>query len=184
MIAIMQNPLSSIFSDSQSRALAPRDVLFRIGDPVRFVYQIINGSIALQRSTPNGSVLTLQIARAGSILAEASLYSSAYHCDAIALEETAIAQVARSSARKALRNSSEMAEKWAAYLAQSVQQARSSSEIRSFNTVSARLDAWISLGGQLPEKGFYQDLAAELSVSREALYRELSRRNLKNKGST
>jgi hypothetical protein len=43
-------------------------------------------------------------------------------------------------------------------------------------TVAARLDAWIEWNGELPPKGEWISLAAELAVSPEALYREIGRR--------
>jgi len=49
-------------------------------------------------------------------------------------------------------------------------------EIRTFRTVAERLDAWLGEGRVLPDKGRQQDVDAEHRVSREALYRELSRR--------
>jgi CRP-like cAMP-binding protein len=65
---------------------------------------------------------------------------------------------------------------WAAYLAHAVQAARLRAELRTLRTVAERLDAWLGGERSLPEKGTWQDLAAELGVSREALYRELARR--------
>jgi len=54
--------------------------------------------------------------------------------------------------------------------------ARVRAEIRSLPTVAARLDVWLAEGNELPSKGHWQTVAAELSVTREALYRELARR--------
>ena len=63
-------------------------------------------------------------------------------------------------------------------LAHAVQEARMKSEIRTLRTVAERLDAWLSAkDGGLPPKGQWQELASELGVSREALYRELARRS-------
>jgi hypothetical protein len=39
-----------------------------------------------------------------------------------------------------------------------------------------RLDAWLEEGNRTPERGRWQEVAAELGVSREALYRELALR--------
>jgi hypothetical protein len=39
-----------------------------------------------------------------------------------------------------------------------------------------RLEAWLCEGNALPSKGRRQDVATEIGVTREALYRELSRR--------
>ena len=72
-----------------------------------------------------------------------------------------------------------VAESWSALLARSVQAARLRSEIRSLPRVADRLDAWLGEGNALPERGHWQDVAAELGITREALYRELSRRRTK-----
>ena len=54
---------------------------------------------------------------------------------------------------------------------------RARAEIVSLRTVSARVDAWLALHvGELPARGHWRDLAEEISVAPEALYRELARR--------
>jgi CRP/FNR family transcriptional regulator, dissimilatory nitrate respiration regulator len=73
-----------------------------------------------------------------------------------------------------------LATSWSALLARSVQAARLRSEIRSLPRVADRLDAWLGEGNALLEKGRWQEVAAELGVTREALYRELSRRRTNN----
>ena len=72
----------------------------------------------------------------------------------------------------------QMAQSWMKVLAHTVQDARLSAEIRSLPKLAARLDAWIEAGNRLPEKGRWQDVAAELGVTREALYREFAKRRL------
>ncbi|MFW6077468.1 MAG: Crp/Fnr family transcriptional regulator, partial [Hyphomicrobiales bacterium] len=76
----------------------------------------------------------------------------------------------------ALADDPALAASWSAILARGVQAARLRAEIRSLPKVAERLDAWLGEGNSLPEKGRWQDLAAEIGVTREALYRELSRR--------
>ncbi|MCP4184697.1 MAG: hypothetical protein GY761_15500 [Hyphomicrobiales bacterium] len=45
--------------------------------------------------------------------------------------------------------------------------------------VSERLDAWLDwYSGELPHKGEWKEVAAEIGVSPEALYRELASRKL------
>jgi len=63
-------------------------------------------------------------------------------------------------------------------LARSVQAARLRAEIRSLPKVADRLAAWLGEGNALPDKGHWQEVAAELGVTREALYRELARRRM------
>jgi len=172
----MPTLIDPLFHASVICSLAEGETLFRTGDTVTDVFQVTSGTVALRRTTPDGIELTLQIAQKDDVLAEASVYSPAYHCDAIAFETSTVRSVSVANARAVLRASPELAENWGALLARSVQKARASSEIRTLKTVADRLDSWIALGGQIPKKGQYQDLAAEISVSREALYRELARR--------
>lgn len=109
-------------------------------------------------------------------MAEASVYSNHYHCDAQVVEPTQLAVLAKSTFLAALDKEPGLARAWSCLLANSVQAARMRAEIRSLSTVASRLEAWLEQGNVLPQKGHWQSLAAELSVSREALYRELARR--------
>lgn len=143
------------------------------------MYLVLQGRVELQRHTPQGAILILQNAEPGSILAEASAYSSHYHCDAQAVEPTQLAVLAKSDFLAALDKEPDLARAWSCLLANSVQAARMRAEIRSLPTVASRLEAWLEQGNILPQKGQWQSLAAELSVSREALYRELARRRAK-----
>lgn len=183
MIAIMSTSLDGLFSGSVVRTLSAGESLFLAGDEVAFVYRVRSGRIALNRTTPQGTALLLQTARGGDVLAEASAYSATYHCDATALEPAAVEAVSRAEFTRVLSSDRELAEAWERRLAHAVQDARMKSEIRTLRTVAERLDAWLSAnGGALPPKGHWQELASELGVSREALYRELARRNSRSAG--
>lgn len=63
-------------------AFQPDEAVFHLGAIVRRVHWVREGVIHLVRHQRNGSALVLQRAGPGSILAEASLYSTRYHCDA------------------------------------------------------------------------------------------------------
>lgn len=176
MITIMQERLFEIFSQGDSIARADGDALFNRGDAVGFVFLVQTGRVALQRVTPAGATLFLHQARAGEIVAEASLYSPVCHCDAVALGPATVLRLPKSRFLGALDADADLSREWAAHLAHSVQAARMRAEIRGLRTVSERLDTWLAAGHAIPPKGQYQDLAAELGVTREALYRELARR--------
>lgn len=60
----------------------PRETLFRIGDPIRYVFLVVSGEARLIRLDRNGGEVILQRSR-GGFIAEASLDSRAYHCDAV-----------------------------------------------------------------------------------------------------
>ncbi len=166
----------SIFDAAADQRFDPGDTVFRTGAEVTKVFLVLHGLTALVRPLPSGEQAVLQRASTGQIVAEASVYSQRYHCDCVVLEHTTLVHMPRKAFLDALRSDVTLAESWAAYLAHSVQHARMRAEIRSLKTVAERLDAWIAEYGELPEKGQWQYVANEVSVSREALYRELARR--------
>jgi CRP/FNR family transcriptional regulator, dissimilatory nitrate respiration regulator len=181
MIAIMS---VAIFERLAALAVRRRGIgkgasLFVRGDAVRALWLVDDGMMELIRRREDGGFLVLQRAGARSVLAEASLYADAYHCDAVALRASALLEVPRRDFDAALAGDAALANDWAAYLAREVQAARLRSEILSLKTVAERLDGWLAWnGGVLPAKGAWKGIAAETGVSPEALYRELGRRRL------
>jgi CRP-like cAMP-binding protein len=176
MILIMSNAITALFRSGIVRRLDLDATLFRVGDRVEAVVLVQEGRVDLVRHCADGARMILQRAGPGAIVAEASVYASAYHCDAVTRRPARVAMTPVAAFRAALVGEPHIAEAWAAHLARSVQSARLAAEIRTLRTVAARLDAWLDAGGAPPVKGAQQDLAAELGVSREALYRELARR--------
>jgi len=176
MMAIMSAELDSLLlelkgHDCEFAAGAP---VFHINDPVRIVHFMRRGTIHLVRHQEGGAALILQRARAGSILAEASVYSDHYHCDARADSDAVTWAVARKDLCRRLEAKTEASQAWARYLAHEVQRARLHAEILSLKTVEARLNAWIAWNGVLPGKGQRRRIADEIGVSPEAFYRELA----------
>lgn len=178
MIMIMYSDHQRLFALPQAteRHLEPRENLLLSGDRISHLALVLEGRIVLVRRTLGGADVILQTAEPGDILAEASVYSAQYHCDAEAAAPSLVRLLPVSVFRAALRDDPDLAESWSAHLARSVQAARLRAEIRSLRKVSERVDAWLGEGRNLPEKGRWQELAAELGVTREALYRELARR--------
>ena len=141
------------------------------------LYVVERGVLALTRHGVDGGSIVLQRARAGDVLAEASLYSAAYHCDAIAPDGASVWAIPRDKLAALLRDDPDLSELWAAHLAGAVQAARFRSEVLSLKTVADRLDAWAAWhDGVLPPKGEWKALADQIAVSPEALYREMARR--------
>jgi CRP-like cAMP-binding protein len=176
MITIMRMAISMLFQDARDTGLAAGETLFVSGQEVTGIYMVRSGRVHLQRHTTHGAHMVLQNAGPGAVVAEASAYSSLYHCDAVAAEKSAVAGLPKERFLSALAEDPALAANWSALLARSVQAARLRAEIRSLPRVADRLDAWLGEGNALPEKGSWQNVAAELGVTREALYRELSRR--------
>ena len=156
---------------------AQASLLFHEGDLVQCVYVINEGMIALTRHQENGTPLTLQRATKHMVLAEASVYSSRYHCNAVCVQPTSLFEIQKSKFLNMLDKDTIFANLWAKLLAHEVQSARYRSEILTRKTVAERLDGWLAWhGGALPLKGEWKSLAMQIGVSPEALYRELSKR--------
>jgi CRP-like cAMP-binding protein len=176
MIEVMSDVLAALFDDAEPRPLEAGAWLFHSGDAVSQMFVVAEGAVDLTRVTSAGVPIILQRARCGQVLAEASAYSAAYHCDARVVTASVLRVIPVGRFRDRLARDPRLAEIWAAHLAHAVQAARMRAEIRTLRTVAERLDAWLDEGRSQPARGAWQDLAAELGVSREALYRELAKR--------
>ena len=181
MIAIMSD---EIFAYLRSRAVAHKSFeknqhLFHRGDPVETLFLVTDGAVNLMRYQEDGSPAVLQRSTPGAILAEASLFSGHYHCNAIAIVATEVMAVPVAEVRRLLNQDHVFAVEWTKHLSRELQSARKRAEIISLRTVGARLDTWLTWNdGDLPPKGEWRRLAEEIAVSPEALYREISRRRV------
>jgi CRP/FNR family transcriptional regulator, dissimilatory nitrate respiration regulator len=178
MIEIMSTLTDLLLAmQSTERAFAPGEFVFHQGDDVRAVHLVREGAVNLVRHQPDGAALVLQRAAAGSVLAEASIFSARYHCDAVAVAPSVTRSIRKSAIRSRLAGNRAFAEAWLTHLAREVQAARTRAEILSLRTVAERLDAWIAAGGgRVPARGEWKTVAAEIGTSPEALYRELAQR--------
>lgn len=174
MIAVMLEWLSVL--PRKQRVIAEGASLFHRGDRIRTMFVVEAGSITLTRYSSTGASLVLQRAGPGSVVAEASLFATAYHCDATANADTTVLAVPRADFLRQLDTSPQFARAWAMHLSHEVRNARSRAEILSLRTVAERLDAWLADNGELPDRGRWKGVAAELGASPEALYREMARR--------
>ena len=172
MIVIMSEDLFPLFDGGFSRTLARDESLFLTGAPVRSMFLVTEGQVDLIRHTQSGLRILLHRVGSGAVLAEASAYSAAYHCDGTAACPAQVQSVALGTFRARLDASPD----WAARLAHGLQGSRLNAAIRSMRTVEERLEAWLADAKALPPKGQWSNLAETLGVTREALYRELSKR--------
>jgi CRP-like cAMP-binding protein len=152
--------------------------LFHQGDPVVSMFLIESGEARLLRRQRDGGAIVLQRALPGSFLAEASLFTASYHCDAAATTRVSARLISRVAMRKLFENDPVFAAAWASHLADEVRSARLRAEILAFRTVAERLGAWIAAKGEFPPKGTWKTVAQEIGISPESLYREIARRRL------
>lgn len=174
MISIMSD-WQQIFDDARMKTFEQGAVLFRREDRVHSMYLVRSGIVELLRPLADGTALTLNVATAGMALAEASLFASTYHCDAMARMNAEIAIMPRATFLSALRKQPDAALGLIETHAKEVQAQRSRIEILRLRRVSDRLDAWLELHGE-PPAGEWIRVADQIGVSPPALYRELARR--------
>jgi len=153
-------------------------MVFRQGDRSRGIFLLLAGSVRLQRVTPDGTAVTLHQVRAGETFAEASLFSDRYHCDAVAMAQSRVGRYPKAALATALRGDPESLWRFSADLAHSLQRLRSRYEIKQIRSAPQRVLQFLRLrcdaDGRYAAPGALMDLAAELGLSHEALYRALA----------
>ena len=176
MIAIMSSITQRLLALTDAEVeLGPGQSLFLAGDPVRNLYVVLEGVVRLVRHQASGTAVVLQRAQANDLLAEASLFAPRYHCDAASEHGARLARIPKSTILQVQREDARWLTDLAAHLAGEVQRARARAELLSLRTVRERLDGWRALHGNLPPRGRWIEVAQEIGVTPEALYRELAR---------
>ena len=164
-----------MFEHAAVREMAKGRVVFRRDDPLTSMYLVRSGEVAMERPLADGGHLTLHVATEGMALAEASLFATTYHCDAVARTDARVAVLSRRAFEMALRQRPDAAMSMIETHAKAVQALRARVEILRLRRVADRLDAWLDLYGE-PRKGEWIAVAEQIGVSPPALYRELSKR--------
>lgn len=156
------------------RALARGDTLFRLGERPRAMYVVLGGEVRLVRNSRGGTPAILQRATAGFI-AEASFDQARYHCDAVAAKDSELAAIPIAAFQDALAERA-FAQAYLRASLREVRRLRAQAERFGLRTVRERILHYIETEGvagriELPRtKG---EWAAELGLTREALYRTL-----------
>jgi len=161
------------------RELAEGELLFQQGDLASAIFEVANGRVRLLRRTIGDHLVAMYTARRGDLLAEAALFSNVYHCDAVAAAPSRVRVYPKRALLAALRRSPALFEAFATRLAGQLQALRARLELRNIRSARERLLRYLRLsnagdGRALAIEGHWQDLAADLGLSREALYRTLA----------
>jgi CRP-like cAMP-binding protein len=169
----------SLEAGSVIRLLAPGELLFRQGDRAAAIYKVESGRLRLIRRTVDDHPVILHTARRGEFFAEASLFAEAYHCDAVAAEQSGVRVYPKATVMDALRTDPALAEVLMARLARQLQELRARMELRNIRSARDRVLQYLRLcagigGRSIALDGPLQDIAAEIGMSREALYRTLA----------
>ncbi|HUZ71580.1 MAG TPA: Crp/Fnr family transcriptional regulator [Stellaceae bacterium] len=170
---------SAILRGSTVRELRAREALFRQGDPASAIFVLERGRLRLVRHTVDHRKVVIHTARAGDLFAEAALFATSYHCDAVADIASRVRVFSKRRVLAAVRSDPPFAEQLMAVLAREVQALRSRLEQRNIRSARERILHHLALaagsdGRTVRLSGSLMDLAAEIGLSHEALYRTLA----------
>jgi CRP-like cAMP-binding protein len=168
------------------RTLAQGEFLFQKNDGSTHLYTVLDGCVRLVRYSRQGDVIVLHTARSGDSLAEASLFSDTYHCDAEAVLPSTVACYDKKSILAILRKSPEKSLACIALFTRQVRSLRALLEVRSIRSARDRVLHYLLLHAD-PEtmtvnvSGTVKDMALDLAVAHETLYRTLATLEMEGK---
>jgi CRP-like cAMP-binding protein len=161
------------------RTLRAGQALFRTGQRTTGLYEVVTGNVRLVRVDRAGREAVLHVAMAGETLAEASLFTPAYHCDAIAMTETVVRLYPKALVLGEFEHNPKAAQAFMTMLARQVMSLRARLEQRNIHSARDRIWHYLTLnagadGRTVKVTGTLKNLAAELGLTHEALYRTLA----------
>jgi CRP-like cAMP-binding protein len=164
---------------SKVRSLDAGAVLFRQGDRANAIFEVERGRMRLVRQTIDNHPVTLHTARPGELFAEAALFADRYHCDAVAASASRVRVLPKRPLLAAFRDDPAVGERFMAVLARQIHGLRSRLEGRNIRSARERVLNYLVLAADADTRavaldGTLMDLASEIGLSHEALYRTLA----------
>ena len=164
---------------ASERKLKAGEPLFHLGDKTAGLVEVIAGRVRLTRVDASGRETVLYVAGPGETIAEASLFSPAYHCDAVAGTDAVVRIYPKAAVLSAFAKDPKAAQAFSATLARQVQSLRTRLAQRDIRSARERLRHYLALnagadGRTVSLDGTLKELAAELGLTHEALYRTLA----------
>lgn len=157
--------------------LSKGTLLFAQGRRPAAIFYVVRGEVVLERVGLRGESVVLQRVRNGFV-AEASMQSGRYHCDGRVTLPGVAVRLPLDAVKEALARDAAFAMGWIAMLNQEIRRLRAQTERLALRGVDARLLHLIETEGKcgrLKVDSGLKSVAAQLTVSHEALYRTLAR---------
>ena len=161
------------------RKLAAGQMLFNQGEAAIGLYEVVSGQVKQVRTDPEGRDVVVGIAGPGELIAEGSLFSKTHDCAATALTNAIVRLYRKAFLLAELERNPRVALAFMAMLVGQILNLRVRLERRSIHSARDRVRHYLAahVGGKertvaLPST--LKDLAAELGLTHEALYRTLS----------
>ncbi len=170
---------ATVRAAARERTLKAGQALFRRGNRTSGLYEIVEGQVRLVRVNRAGREAVLHVATAGDTMAEASLFSASYHCDAIATTDAVVRLYPKAAILAEFDRNPKAAQKFAAVLARQVMTLRTHLEHRNIRAARDRVRHYLAInadadGRTVTLSGTLKDVASELGLTHEALYRALA----------
>jgi CRP-like cAMP-binding protein len=160
------------------RKLKAGQTLFRMGARTAGLYEVLKGKVRLVRVDASGREAVLYSAAAGSVIAEASLFSAVYHCDAVASADAVVRLYPKAAILAEFQRDPKAAQVFMAMLAREIMRLRTRLELGNIHSARARVRHYLALNaapdGRVALSGTIKELAGDLGLSHEALYRTLA----------
>ena len=161
------------------RDLVAGQVLFHQRDQALAVFAVEIGRVRLFRYTSEGKLVIFQVARVGESFAQSALFSEVYRCDAVAEIPSRVIVYPKQVLLTVLRNQPDLAENFMERLVRKSQSLKVSLELRSIRSARERVLQYLLVTlppGQttLDFDRPLKDIASELGLSPEVLYRTLA----------
>lgn len=171
---------AAVRASAVDRRLQAGQTLFHSGDRTLGLYEVLMGKVRLVRVDRSGRESVLQSASVGDTLAEASLFSSTYHCDAAATTDAVVRLYPKAVLFAEITRDPKLARAFAAMLAQQVMALRTRLERHNIHSARDRVRHFLTVNMSADRRtvalpGTLKELAAELGLTHEALYRTLAR---------
>jgi len=167
---------ASLRRQASSIVATEGETVFRLGSQPRRMLWVVDGELRLVRRSRSGTEIILQRAYSGFV-AEASLESSRYHCDAVAATDSRLLAIPIQAFREAVRRDEKFRIFWMRRLAREVRLLRAQCERLNLHSATDRIEHYIEAegnNGRLELRRTKKAWAAELGLSHEALYRTLA----------
>jgi CRP-like cAMP-binding protein len=161
------------------RKLKAGEALFHLGDKAAGLCEVVSGRVRLARVDRSGHEIVLHVAGPGETLAEASLFSASYHCDAIASTNAIVRVYPKRETLAVFERDPRAMQAFSAMLARQVMSLRTRIEQRNIRSARERVRHYLVLNAGADSctvelGGTLKDIAAELGLTHEVLYRTLA----------
>ena len=176
----LPNSLPSQLRDGANyQNLVAGQVLFHHRDPAKYIFVLEIGRIRLVRYTCEGNLVVFQIVRSLESFAESALFTELYHCNAIVEVPSRVICYPKTLVWEVLQNNCNLALSLLRRFDSKSQSLKKLLELRSIRIARDRLLQYllfaVSEGGtRITFDRSYKDVANELGLSSETLYRSLS----------